>query len=79
MADLVVVQEVGSTVVIQETTAPTVVQVAAVGPQGPMGPTGPVGQGIALAGAVDNVSQLPASATPGTAYLVGNDIYVWSN
>lgn len=79
MADLVVVQEVGETVVVQEQAAPSLVEVAAVGPQGPMGPTGPVGQGVNLAGAVDDVSQLPASAAPGTAYLVGNDVYVWSN
>lgn len=79
MADLVVVQEIGSTIVIQEETPPSVVEVTGVGPQGPMGPTGPMGQGVTLAGSVDNVSQLPATATPGTAYLVGNNLYVWSN
>ncbi len=78
MADLVVIQEANQ-VVVQEVTAPTLLEVAAAGPQGPMGPTGPVGQGIQLAGVVSNVGQLPASATPGTAYLVGTVVYVWSN
>jgi hypothetical protein len=79
VADLVVVEEVGSTVVVQEAAPPTLVEIAAVGPQGPMGPTGPVGQGIALAGALTDVSQLPASAAPGTSYVVNGNVYVWSN
>lgn len=78
MADLIVIQESGQ-VVVQEAAAPSLLEVTAVGPQGPMGPTGPVGQGIQLAGVVSNISQLPASATPGTAYLVGTVVYVWSN
>lgn len=75
-----VVEVVGSDTVLtveDPAISPTIVEVLA---QGPVGPIGPQGQGINLVGTVATVGNLPASSTPGTAYLVtaNNHIYVWS-
>lgn len=49
------------------------------GPQGPAGTNGVDGTGVDILDQFDDASQLPATANPGDAYLVGNELYVWSS
>ena len=51
------------------------------GAAGPTGPTGAQGQGLQLQGVVATPQDLPATGTPGQAYLVtsNNSVYIWSN
>lgn len=56
-----------------------------VGPQGEMGeigPTGPSGTSVTIMGSYDNLDELLAEhprGNLGDSYLVGSDLYVWSN
>lgn len=43
------------------------------------GPKGDTGQGLEIKGKVDTTSQLPAKASEGDGYLVGEELYVWTN
>jgi len=43
------------------------------------GPKGDTGQGLDIKGKVDTTSQLPATASEGDGYLVGEELYVWTN
>ncbi len=43
------------------------------------GPKGDTGQGLEIKGKVDTTSQLPATASEGDGYLVGEELYVWTN
>ncbi|KWU38076.1 hypothetical protein AV935_03630 [Levilactobacillus brevis] len=43
------------------------------------GPKGDTGQGLEIKGKVDTTSQLPATASEGDGYLVGDELYVWTN
>ncbi|WP_309601257.1 hypothetical protein [Levilactobacillus brevis] len=43
------------------------------------GPKGDTGQGLEIKGKVDTTSQLPATASEGDSYLVGEELYVWTN
>lgn len=48
------------------------------GTQGPPGPPGPPGYGIGILGTFDDPSELPETGnTPGDAYLIGGDLWVW--
>ena len=48
------------------------------GPQGPSGEDGEDGTGVTILGSFNNVSQLPATGSPGDSYLIDGDLYVWS-
>lgn len=53
----------------------------ATGPQGATGstgPQGPTGASINILGQLNDPSDLPASGSPGDAYLIGGDLYVWT-
>lgn len=41
------------------------------------GEKGDMGTGISILGKVDTVSELPASGSPGDAYLIGANIHIW--
>jgi hypothetical protein len=69
----------------------TIATVAPTGPTGPLGPTGPVGSsgptgpqgsGVSVLGSYATIELLETD-TPvgaiGDAYLVGNDLYIWSD
>lgn len=43
------------------------------------GPKGDTGQGLEIKGKVDTTSQLPATASEGDGYLVGEELYIWTN
>ncbi|MGY0229490.1 hypothetical protein [Levilactobacillus brevis] len=43
------------------------------------GPKGDTGQGLEIKGKVDTTSQLPTKASEGDGYLVGEELYVWTN
>ncbi|MFC6165285.1 hypothetical protein ACFP3T_11430 [Lactiplantibacillus dongliensis] len=43
------------------------------------GPKGDTGQGLEIKDKVDTTSQLPATASEGDGYLVGEELYVWTN
>jgi len=43
------------------------------------GPKGDTGQGLEIKGKVDTTSQLPKTASEGDGYLVGEELYVWTN
>ena len=43
------------------------------------GPKGDTGQGLEIKGKVGTTSQLPATASEGDGYLVGEELYVWTN
>ncbi len=47
------------------------------GNPGPQGQKGDPGQGLNILDQLDSVSELPETAEPGDAYLVGTDLYVW--
>lgn len=47
------------------------------GAQGPSGPQGSPGTGINLLGSLPSIGDLPPSANPGDAYIVGGDFWVW--
>lgn len=47
------------------------------GEQGVSGPPGQTGSGLTILDQYTSASQLPSSASPGDAYLVNNDLYVW--
>jgi len=52
------------------------------GPQGVSGPTGPQGSGVAVLGSYATVELLEADnpvGTIGDSYLVGTDLYIWSD
>lgn len=52
------------------------------GPQGEIGPTGPAGTSVTIMGSYDTLDDLlkeHATGRLGDSYLVGNDLYVWSN
>jgi Collagen triple helix repeat (20 copies) len=49
------------------------------GPQGPAGPQGIQGQGITVKGAYDDVSEIPAGSVNGDAYLIGSELYVYTD
>lgn len=42
------------------------------------GEKGDMGTGISILGKVDTVSELPASGSPGDAYLIGVNIHIWN-
>lgn len=49
---------------------------------GPTGPTGPSGKGITVLGDYDTFQELIENnpiGSPGDAFVVGNDLYIWSN
>ncbi len=51
------------------------------GEQGPIGPTGPAGTSVTILGYYDNASDLNKehpNGKPGDGYLVGGNLYVWS-
>lgn len=51
------------------------------GPQGPQGETGPSGTSVTILGSYDTIEDLERDhmeGTPGSSYLVGDDLYVWS-
>jgi hypothetical protein len=53
-----------------------------VGPQGTLGPTGPQGSGVQVLGSYTTVEFLQADnpvGNIGDAYVVGSDLYVWSD
>lgn len=43
------------------------------------GPKGDTGQGLEIKGKVDTTSQLPKTASEGDGYLVGEELYIWTN
>jgi hypothetical protein len=49
------------------------------GPQGEPGPQGPAGTGIIILGELVAVSELPANGSMGDSYIIGGQLYVWSN
>lgn len=52
------------------------------GPTGPTGPTGPEGSGVAVLGSYASLALLQAdnpTGNIGDAYVVGTDLYVWSD
>ncbi len=52
------------------------------GTAGPTGPTGPAGTSVTILGSYDTVENLEAShptGNSGQSYLVGDNLYVWSN
>ncbi len=52
------------------------------GPTGPIGPTGPVGISTVILGSFSNEEELEENIPVGNigeAYIVGNDLYTWSN
>lgn len=51
------------------------------GPQGPTGPTGPAGTSFIIMGTYDNLydlQQAHPTGQLGNAYMVGDDVYIWS-
>lgn len=51
------------------------------GETGPIGPTGPAGTSVTILGSYDNISDLQdahPTGSPGQSYLVGDNLYVWS-
>ncbi len=52
------------------------------GLKGDVGPTGPAGTSVTILGSYDNVLELQDAhpkGNPGDSYLVGSNLYVWSN
>ncbi len=52
------------------------------GDTGPIGPAGPAGTSVTILGSYDDTDQLNnehSEGNPGDSYLVGDDLYVWSN
>jgi len=47
------------------------------GDVGPEGPQGPIGPGLVILGELALVGDLPASATPGEAFIISNELWVW--
>ena len=47
--------------------------------KGDKGDKGDTGQGLEIKGKVDTTSQLPATASEGDGYLVGEELYIWTN
>lgn len=50
----------------------------ATGDQGPKGDKGDQGTGLNVLGSFSSSSQLPTTGNPGDAYLIGGDLWVWS-
>lgn len=51
----------------------------AAGPQGPAGPAGKDGAGVRILGTLESPSQLPPTGQPGDAYMIDDDLWVWSS
>jgi hypothetical protein len=51
---------------------------AITGPQGVQGIQGSTGAGLNILNTFNIITELPLSGNPGDAYLVGGDLYVWS-
>jgi hypothetical protein len=49
------------------------------GPKGDKGDKGDVGTGVKIDGSVAAQADLPATANTGDAYLIGGDLWVWTN
>lgn len=47
------------------------------GPQGPQGAQGEIGEGLRILGVVSDEASLPAGATAGDAYKIGNDLWTY--
>ena len=47
-------------------------------PPGERGDDGKDGTSVTILGSFNSPSQLPATATPGSAYMVNGDLYIWS-
>lgn len=47
------------------------------GPQGPKGDAGDVGPGLVIQGVLEEVEELPGSASVGDAYVIESELYVW--
>ncbi len=53
-----------------------------IGPTGPTGPTGAPGTSVTILGSYDSIDELEKeheTGEPGDSYLVGDNLYVWSN
>jgi hypothetical protein len=48
------------------------------GPQGPAGTQGPPGAAVNIRGGLDSPAELPAEGSPGDAWLIGGDLWVWT-
>jgi hypothetical protein len=48
------------------------------GPVGPAGPPGPQGSAVTILGALDDPSELPEQGSPGDAWLISGDLWVWA-
>jgi hypothetical protein len=48
------------------------------GERGEKGDKGDTGEGLKVLGALDDPSELPATGSPGDAYLVGPDLWMWA-
>ena len=49
------------------------------GATGPQGPKGDTGHGLEIKGKVNTASQLPKTASEGDGYLVGEELYIWTD
>lgn len=50
-----------------------------IGPQGPQGVKGDVGPGLHIASSLASPDDLPATGEAGIGYLIGGNLWVWSN
>lgn len=48
------------------------------GPAGPVGPEGPQGTGVSILGSLPNTGALPPAGNPGDGYIIGENLWVWS-
>lgn len=68
MSDIVIVEETGDTVVVQEYGAVDTLTLVAVGPQGPQGPTGATGAGVPVGGTTGQVLAKTSATDYATAW-----------
>jgi hypothetical protein len=72
MSDIVIVEETGDTVVVQEYGAVDTISIVAEGPQGPegdVGPTGPAGIGVPVGGTTGQVLAKTSATNYATAWV----------
>jgi len=69
MSDIIIVEETGDTVVVQEYGAVDTVTLVTEGPQGPEGPTGPAGLGVPVGGTTGQVLAKTSATNYATAWV----------
>lgn len=56
----------------------TTTEMGPAGPPGPRGPQGPQGAGVRILGELPGTGDLPPSGEPGDGFLIGGELWVWS-